>query len=52
MIALTEAPILTSPNYSKGFLTFSFSSKDTSVVLLLQNNDEGYENPNSFLTRY
>ena len=34
--ALTEAPVLVSPDFSKYFLTFSFASQDTIVVVLLQ----------------
>jgi hypothetical protein len=33
--ALTEEPVLISPNYSKDFLIFSFASFDTIVVVLL-----------------
>jgi hypothetical protein len=33
--ALTEAPVLISPNYSKEFLIFSFASFNTVVVVLL-----------------
>jgi hypothetical protein len=33
--ALTEAPILVSPNYSKDFLIFSFASFDTVAAILL-----------------
>jgi hypothetical protein len=33
--ALTEAPVLVSPDYSKEFLIFSFASSDTVVVVLL-----------------
>jgi hypothetical protein len=41
--ALTEAPVLISPDYSKEFLIFSFASNDTLVVLLLQKNIDGME---------
>jgi hypothetical protein len=41
--ALTEAPILISPDYSKNFLIFSFSSIDIVAVVLLQRNVEGLE---------
>jgi hypothetical protein len=41
--ALTEAPVLISPNYSKDFMIFSFSSFDTIAVVLLQKNFEGLE---------
>jgi hypothetical protein len=48
---LIKAPILISPNYSKEFLIFSFASEDTIVVVLLQRNDEGYEQPISFFSK-
>jgi hypothetical protein len=41
--ALTEAPVLISPNYSKYFLIFSFASCDTVAAVLLQKNDQGQE---------
>jgi hypothetical protein len=41
--ALTEAPVLISPDYSKDFLIFSFASSDTVAVVLLQKNAEGLE---------
>jgi hypothetical protein len=36
--ALTKAPVLISPDYSKEFLIFSFASFDTLVVVLLRKN--------------
>jgi hypothetical protein len=48
---LTEAPVLVSPDYSKDFLIFSFSSFDTVAVVLLQKNVEGLEQPISFFSR-
>jgi hypothetical protein len=49
--ALTEAPMLINPNYSKDFLIFSFASSDTVAVVLLQNNAEGLEQPIAFSSR-
>jgi hypothetical protein len=49
--ALTEAPVLISPDYSKDFLIFSFASFDTVVVVLLQKNVEGLEQPISFFSQ-
>jgi hypothetical protein len=40
-----EAPVLASPDYTKEFLIFSFSSEHTIAVMLLQKNDEGFEQP-------
>jgi len=39
------------PDYSKEFLIFSFASYDTLVVVLLQKNTEGLEQPISFFRR-
>jgi hypothetical protein len=39
--ALTEAPMLISPDYSKDFLFFSFASFDTVATVLLHKNEEG-----------
>jgi hypothetical protein len=49
--ALGEVPVLVSPNYSKEFLVFSFAFKSTIVVVLLQNNDENFEQPISFFIK-
>jgi hypothetical protein len=49
--ALTEAPVLIYPDYSKDFLIFSFSSFDTVAVVLLQKNVEGLEQPISFFNK-
>jgi hypothetical protein len=49
--ALTEVPVLISPDYSKDFLIFSFASFDTVAVVLLQKNAEGLEQPISFFSR-
>jgi ribonuclease HI len=49
--ALTEAPVLISPDYSKDFLIFSFASCDTVAAVLLQKNDQGKEQPIAFYSR-
>jgi hypothetical protein len=49
--ALIEAHILISPDFSKDFLIFSFASEETIVVVLLQKNEEGYEQPISFFSK-
>jgi hypothetical protein len=49
--ALTKALVLTSPNYSKDFLIFSFASFDPVEVVLLRKNVEGLEQPISFFIR-
>jgi len=43
--ALTKTPVLISPNFSKDFIIFSFSSEHTIAAVLLQNNNQGYEQP-------
>ena len=43
--------MLISPDYSKDFLIFSFASFDTAVVVLLQKNFEGMEQPISFFSK-
>jgi hypothetical protein len=48
---LTEAPVLISPNYSKDFLIFSFTSFDTVAAVLLQKNEEGREQPISLFRK-
>jgi hypothetical protein len=48
--ALTEAPVLISPNYSKEFLIFSFTSDDSIAAVLLQRNDQGQEKPIAFFS--
>ena len=42
-VALIEAPVLVSPNFTKEFLTFSFACKDTLAAVLLQKNKDGLE---------
>jgi hypothetical protein len=49
--ALVDAPVLISLDYSKEFFIFSFSSNDTLVVVLLQNNLDGMEQAISFFSR-
>jgi hypothetical protein len=49
--ALTEAPVLISPDYSKEFLIFSFASFNTVATVLFQKNAEGLEKPISFFSR-
>jgi hypothetical protein len=48
---ISEAPVLASPDYLKDFLIFSFTSKHTIVVVLLQKDDEGFERPITFFSK-
>jgi hypothetical protein len=43
--AITMAPSLVSLNYSRDFIIFSFSFEDTIVRVLLQKNEDDYEQP-------
>jgi len=47
-MALTRTPVLTSPQFDRNFKIFSFASEHTIVVVLLQKDDQGCENPISF----
>ena len=49
--ALTEAPVLISPDYSKDLLIFSFASCDKIATVLLQRNDQGREKPIAFYNK-
>jgi hypothetical protein len=49
--ALTEAPVLISPDFTKDFYLFSFASEHTIAVVLLQKNSEGYEQPIAFFSK-
>jgi hypothetical protein len=46
-----EAPVLASPDYMKEFLIFSFASEHTITTVLLQKNDEGFEQPIAFFSK-
>ena len=43
--------MLVSLDFSKEFLTFSFASEDTLVVVFLQKNNDGLEQPISFFSK-
>ena len=49
--ALTQAPVLTSPQFDKDFIIFSFASNHTIVVVLLQKDDQGAKKPIAFFSR-
>ena len=46
--AFTKAPVLISTDFEKYFLIFSYASKETIVVGLLQKNKQSLEHPISF----
>jgi hypothetical protein len=49
--AISDAPVLISPDFEKEFLIFSFASQDTLAAALLQKNSEGFEQPIAFFSR-
>jgi len=49
--ALQATPVLISPDYQKPFQIFSFASLNSIVVVLLQKNDEGKEQPICFFSK-
>jgi hypothetical protein len=48
---ISEAPVLANPDYLKDFLIFSFASEHRLVVVLLQKNEEGFEQPIAFFSK-
>ena len=49
--AFAEAPVLAGPDYAKIFMIFSFSSPHTVAGVLLQKNEDGYEQPIAFFSQ-
>ena len=49
--ALSEAPVLVSPNFAKEFMIFSFDSEHTIAGVLLQKNEQNLEQPISFYNK-
>ena len=49
--ALTKTLVLISPNFNKDFIIFSFSLKHTIAAVLLQKNNQGYEQPVAFFSK-
>jgi hypothetical protein len=43
--------VLVSPDYTNEFLIFSFASEYTIATMLLQKNEEGFEQPISFFSK-
>ena len=48
---LTKTPVLITPDFQKDFIIFYFSSEHTIAVVLLQKNDQGYEQPIAFFSK-
>eukprot|EP00253_Pinus_taeda_P032587 PITA_32587 len=49
--ALTQMPVLTSPQFDRDFIIFSFASEHTIAVVLLQKDDQGNEKPIALFSR-
>ena len=49
--ALTEAPVLISPNFSKELMIFSLASKHTIARVLLQKKEQNLEHPIAFYNK-
>lgn len=49
--ALKKTLVLISPDFKKYFIIFSFASEHTIAAVLLQKNDQGYEQPISFFRK-
>eukprot|EP00253_Pinus_taeda_P003463 PITA_03463 len=49
--ALTQTPVLTSPQFDKDFIIFSFASEHTIAAVLLQKDDQGNEKPIAFFNQ-
>ena len=49
--AISEAPVLISPNFAKEFSVFSYASEHTIASVLLQKNDENQEQPIAFFSK-
>ena len=49
--ALTQTPVLINPDFSKDFFIFSFASKHTIAIVLLQKNMMGQEQPLAFFNK-
>eukprot|EP00253_Pinus_taeda_P036690 PITA_36690 len=50
-MALTQTPVLTSPQFDRDFIIFSFASEHTIAAVLLQKDDQGNEKPITFFSR-
>jgi len=50
-MALTRTLVLTSPQFDRDFIFFSFASEHTMVVVLLQKDDQGCEKPIAFFSK-
>ena len=49
--AIKDVPVLNTPDYDKPMHIFSFASFHTISAVLLQRNEEGYEQPIAFFSK-
>jgi hypothetical protein len=49
--AISQAPVLISPDFSQDFIIFSFASQDTIVGVLMQKDADDYEHPMDFMSK-
>ena len=49
--AIKNAPVLRAPDYTKPMHIFSFASFHTVAAVLLQKNEEGFEQPIAFFSK-
>jgi hypothetical protein len=50
-VALTKAPVLASPDFTKDFLLFSFASEHTIVGVLLQKDEQDFQKPIAYFSQ-
>ena len=48
--ALASAPTLLNPNFSKDFILYAYGNNDSIATMLVQQNDEGFEQPLAFFS--
>jgi hypothetical protein len=49
--AISQAPVLISPDFSRDYIIFSFASQDTIAGVLMQKDDDDYEHPVDFMSK-
>jgi hypothetical protein len=49
--AISQAPVLISPYFSRDFIIFSFASQDTIAGFLMQKDVDDYEHPVDFMSK-
>jgi hypothetical protein len=49
--AISQAPVLISPNFSRDYIIFSFASQDTIAGVLMQKDADNFEHPVAFMRK-